>query len=203
MPRKSNTEERRAQIVDGLLQVMAERGYERASVQAIAKAAGLGAGLVHYHFDSKQEILLALVERLHDTFAVRFAARHDPEGDAPLDQLYAFLDARVARGKDADPKLVAAWVSIGAEAVHQPEVRAVYADVMTRDIDTLRKLVAATLTAEGRATRQARRIAVALLAAVEGVYQLAAAVPSSVPKGFAAPTLRTMARALLDEQAAR
>lgn len=203
MARKRNTEQRRAQIVDGLLAVMAERGYERASVQAIAKAAGLGAGLVHYHFDSKQGILLALVERLHETFEARFAARHDPAADAPLDQLYAFLDARVARGKDADPKLVAAWVSIGAEAVHQDEVRAVYADVISRDVDVLRGLVAGALDAEGRSTRQARRVAVALLAAIEGIYQLAAAVPSTVPKGFAAPTLRTMARALLDEQPAR
>ena len=40
---------------------MADRGYERASVTAIAKAAGLTPGLVHYHFHNKKEILLALV----------------------------------------------------------------------------------------------------------------------------------------------
>ena len=56
MARPSNTEERRQQIVEGLLRVMAERGYERASIAEIAKAAGLSPGLVHYHFTEKQEL---------------------------------------------------------------------------------------------------------------------------------------------------
>ena len=57
-------EERRAQIVDGLMRVLPEHGYERASVARIAKAAGLSPGLVHHHFENKQAILLALGERL-------------------------------------------------------------------------------------------------------------------------------------------
>ena len=35
MPRPSNREERRAQIVDGLMRVLPEHGYERASVARI------------------------------------------------------------------------------------------------------------------------------------------------------------------------
>ena len=58
MPRPSNTDARREQIVLGLQRVMAERGYEKATVSAIAQAAGLTPGLVHYHFKNKQEMLL-------------------------------------------------------------------------------------------------------------------------------------------------
>ena len=43
MPRPSNTQQRRAQIVDGMLTVMATTGYTRASIQAIARAAGIDA----------------------------------------------------------------------------------------------------------------------------------------------------------------
>lgn len=53
MPRPSNTAERQEQIVLGLLEVMAERGYEKASVASIARAAELSPGLVHYHFQTK------------------------------------------------------------------------------------------------------------------------------------------------------
>ena len=45
MPRPPNTEQRRSQIVGGLARVMAERGYAKATIQAIAKAAGLSPGL--------------------------------------------------------------------------------------------------------------------------------------------------------------
>jgi TetR/AcrR family transcriptional repressor of bet genes len=74
MARPSNTEERRQQIVEGLLRVMAKRGYERASIAEIAKEAGLSSGLVHYHFKDKQEILLTAVEQL--AARVRTRGRH-------------------------------------------------------------------------------------------------------------------------------
>ena len=121
MPRPSNTEERRAQIVDGLIAVMARQGYERASVAAIAAEAHLVPGLVHYHFESKLEILLALVEVLHARLRERTArllAGVDPED--PHARLAAFLDAHVATGTGADPQAVACWVAIAAEAVREP-----------------------------------------------------------------------------------
>ncbi|HEY4122015.1 MAG TPA: TetR family transcriptional regulator, partial [Byssovorax sp.] len=59
MERAPNVE-RRAQIVAALARVMAARGYERATVAQIAAEAGLAAGLVHYHFASKRDVLLTL-----------------------------------------------------------------------------------------------------------------------------------------------
>ena len=58
MPRKPNTELRRAQIVDALRQVVAVSGYSGATIQAIAAQSGLAPGLIHYHFDDKLEILV-------------------------------------------------------------------------------------------------------------------------------------------------
>jgi TetR/AcrR family transcriptional repressor of bet genes len=74
MPRPSNTAERRAQIIEGLLNVIAADGYEGATIASIAKAAGLGSGLVHYHFTTKQAILLALIERIGELIDARYRA---------------------------------------------------------------------------------------------------------------------------------
>ena len=104
---------------------MSERGYERASVAEIARAAGLTTGLIHYHFASKQNVLLALVERLAAGFEARFNERLDRAGDDPIKRLHAFVDAHLALDTAADPQAVAAWVTIGAEAIRQPEVRAI------------------------------------------------------------------------------
>ena len=41
MPRPSNTDQRRAQIIQALLEVMSERGYDGASMQDIEEATGL------------------------------------------------------------------------------------------------------------------------------------------------------------------
>jgi TetR/AcrR family transcriptional repressor of bet genes len=194
MGRPSNTEERRQQIVAGLLQVMAERGYDGASVAAIAKAAGLTPGLVHYHFKDKQEILLTLAEqlaaRVHERVASRLARVKGDDARARVD---AFLDAFLATGADADPASVASWVTISAEAIRQPEVRAIYEKVVRTDLEHLEELVGAVT-----GKRRARAVAAGLFAAIQGYFVLAASAPGLVPPGSAASTVKRMAAGLLD-----
>jgi TetR/AcrR family transcriptional repressor of bet genes len=200
MPRPTNTAERRAQIVRGLAHVLAERGYERASVQSIAAAAGLASGLIHYHFGSKQEILVALAAELAEAVRRRVVAA--PERARARDRLFAALDAYVARGEGADPEAVACWAAIGAEAARIPEVQTVYRAAMAESLRGLEDRVRDALREEGRSTRRARPIAAGLLAAIEGAFRIAAAAPDLLPAGFAAPTLRGMAGGLLDAEPA-
>jgi TetR/AcrR family transcriptional repressor of bet genes len=69
--RPSNSAERRAQIVAAMVQVVAAMGYERATVQEVARVAGLAPGLLHYHFKSKREVFLAMAEHLIASHAGR------------------------------------------------------------------------------------------------------------------------------------
>ncbi|MFT5685277.1 MAG: TetR/AcrR family bet gene transcriptional repressor, partial [Myxococcota bacterium] len=92
MPRPSNSHARRAEIVDGMLTVMATAGYERASIQAIAAAAGLTPGLLHYHFGSKEKILLAVLSSIEAAVTDRFLRRTD-ESSTPRQALDAWIDA--------------------------------------------------------------------------------------------------------------
>jgi TetR/AcrR family transcriptional repressor of bet genes len=204
MGRPKNTEQRRAEIVEGMLEVMAERGYDGASVQAIAKAAGLTGGLVHYHFGNKREILVALVEALAARLRARYDARvgeGDGEGDGegesgadPWCALDAFIDAHLALGPDADPRAVACWVAIGAEALRDEQVRRVYQRAVERQRSTLEALVTRCCPELDRDER--RRRAAVLLAAMQGAYQLAA-VTDVIPAGSAAPTVKAAARGVL------
>lgn len=198
MARPKNTEERRTQIVEGLLRAMGEHGYDGASVPRIAEAAGLAPGLVHYHFASKLDILLALIELLRERVMARFERRSAAANSARA-RLYAFLDAHVALGKDADPNAVACWVAIGAESLRQEAVQRAYKRVARHTLERLEQLVCATLRDEGRDPGAAAEIAAGLLSAVYGCYQLAIAAHAA-PQGFAAPTLRRMADGLLAAQ---
>ena len=198
MPRASNTTVRRAQIVDGLLAVMAREGYERASVARIAGASRLTPGLVHYHFESKGEILVALVGELERRVSQRVEARlARVSAGAARVRLAAYVDAHLATGAGADAAAVACWVAIGAEAIRQPEVARAYRAVLERAVDRLAALVRAVLVEDGRATRGARAMAAAIAATIEGAYRLAAAAPGVVPAGSAAPSLVAMVDGLL------
>ncbi len=57
MTRKEPKEERMQAIIEAAVEVFLDKGYEGASMEAIAKRAGLTKGGLYHHFNSKDEIL--------------------------------------------------------------------------------------------------------------------------------------------------
>jgi TetR/AcrR family transcriptional repressor of bet genes len=178
MGRKPNTETRRAQIVEALLAEMAAVGYERASTRSIAARAGLLPGLLHYHFKSKQEILLVLVDELIAAAEKRFAAVLESAA-APAAKLSAFVSTRVGLGAGSNEQQVKVWVNILAEAMGQASVRKRIAGWLGSDHRRLAKLFA---EAGGD---QPQEQAAAMVAMILGSFSLHALQIGSVPRGYA------------------
>ena len=80
-------DERRSRILDAALTEFAEKGFHRASTNAIAERAGVAKGLVFHHFKSKDELFSAVVDvvfaRMEDHFE-RTLADAPPEFFARL-----------------------------------------------------------------------------------------------------------------------
>ena len=185
MARSSNTEARRAEITGALLAVIARRGYEKATIQAIAAQAGLAPGLIHYHFKNKQEILVSLIAAMAEAANARYAAVLGDQVE-PAARLRAYLHARLGLGEGAAPEIVAAWVMIGAEAVRQPEVRTVYQRMVADELALLTTLLGDCLRAAGRSAEVAAPLAAGLAALIAGAYQLSSATTDVMPRGYAA-----------------
>jgi TetR/AcrR family transcriptional repressor of bet genes len=183
--RSSNTEARRAEITGALLAVIARHGYDKATIQAIAAQAGLAPGLIHYHFENKQEILVSLIGALAQAAHTRYVAVLGEQVE-PFERLRAYLRARLGLGEGAAPDIVSAWVMIGAEAVRQPEVRAVYRQMIADELALLTTLLTDCLRARERDTRGAATLAAGLAAMIEGAYQLSSAAAQVLPAGYAA-----------------
>lgn len=198
MARPSNTQERRKQIASALARVMAREGYDGASIALVAREAGLAPGLVHYHFERKQDILLDLLEGLVTEHAARVLARVEDAGEDPGARLDAFIDAHLATGRGADPAALACWVAITAEALRQPAVAARFEAGVQVLLDTLEQLVAACARARGLRAFDARAAAVGIFAAIQGYYVMAAVARPLVPRGTAAAATRRMAEGLLE-----
>jgi len=193
MPRKPNTEIRRAEIVAAMLKVMAKHGYGKATTQAVAREAGLAPGLIHYHFEDRREILMALVKSVAAISRQRYLLRLGSSSGA-TDRLRAYINGRLALGKDADPDAVAAWVVIGAEAIRDAKVREVYQEAIAAEIETLSALIAAFMAEQGKSSAGAAKLAAALVAFMEGAFQLASAAPKAMPKGYAAESALELIR---------
>lgn len=62
---KSGKEEKRELILDTAESLMMQISEREISVASIAKAAGIGKGSIYYYFQSKEEILYAVIERAY------------------------------------------------------------------------------------------------------------------------------------------
>jgi AcrR family transcriptional regulator len=73
---------RRAQLLDAAARLFRERGFHATSMRDIAKAVGMLSGSIYYHFDSKEEMLLAVYEegkrRVADAVDAAVASASDP-----------------------------------------------------------------------------------------------------------------------------
>lgn len=188
MPRPSNRRERRAQILAAFARVVAAHGYAGATIPQVAEQAGLAPGLIHYHFESKQELLLELLRHLQGVVDARLqerAARTDA-----WRELDAFIDAHLSR-EGEDRLAVACWQVLGAEALRDPELGRAYRRVVRGQ---LRRLEGILRRVPGADVKPA---AAAILAAIQGCFSLAATNPRAIPKGTAAASVRRMARGLL------
>lgn len=198
MGRPSNKVQRRAEIVAALLKVMAKTGYENASIQAISKEAGLTSGLVHYHFKSKQAILVELIELLNSTAQTRYLSLKQESTNAKQ-QLEAFIDSALALGEGANEEGVAAWVVIGAESIKQIEVREIYQSVVANNLKELQSLLKSYAKENNiNLSKQfIENIAATVIGSIEGAYQLASTASEITPRNYAAKTLKSMLFALL------
>ena len=63
MAPKQSPEDRRDAILEAAIGVFAQHGFDAATTDAIARAAGLSKGGLYWHFRSKDDILAALLEQ--------------------------------------------------------------------------------------------------------------------------------------------
>ncbi|XSG76041.1 TetR/AcrR family transcriptional regulator [Herpetosiphon llansteffanensis] len=63
-PRRDVRVERTAQIIEAATRLFAQHGIDQTSMDMLAKAVGMSKGVLYWYFESKEAIILALLEHL-------------------------------------------------------------------------------------------------------------------------------------------
>ncbi|NMO91378.1 TetR/AcrR family transcriptional regulator [Actinomycetospora sp. TBRC 11914] len=181
-------------LLDAGLAVFADRGYGAASVEEIARRAGVSVGSVYAHFTSKEKLFLALLERRAD----RETALAQTELAAGFDALLPALDRRLCEEADADHLAL-----LGAEAwlyaVRSPEFGKELAEHQARVQQVVTGLVAAERERRGvRWSLDDAEVAAVVSALHQGLVQQRRLRRGSVPDDLFGRTLTALLRGLED-----
>lgn len=93
-PRPDVSKERKNQILDAATNVFIRLGLHKARVDDIAEEAQLSKGAVYWYFDSKDDIVIAMLDRLFEREFSGLRELQDQDG-AAISQLEYFVDMTI------------------------------------------------------------------------------------------------------------
>lgn len=134
---------RSQQIVDAAAACFAQKGFHQTTMDDIARAAGISAGLIYRHFASKEDLIVALVEQHEQAQQQQVAQAH---ATPTLGQAFEVLFTAGSAGGDWQAE-GALLVEVVAEAMRNQRVAAV---VGRYDAALLHSLAAIIAQAQAR-----------------------------------------------------
>ena len=116
MPRIVDRTARRTEITSAATRVFAERGVTNTTVSDIVKAAGVAQGTFYLYFESKDDVVLAVVEQMGSEMLAAIEAAVTSSGTTAVQKLLGLRD--VLSSFDEDATVVEL-----ADFIHRPENR--------------------------------------------------------------------------------
>lgn len=124
MPGERAPEEvRRKQILAAAYEVASREGIDGLTVRAVAAQAGLSHGLIHFHFDRKQQLVHALLDWLLATTTVLQIPAEIARLPRALDRLHALLQQELDRFSH-EPRRIRLFLEFWTLGVRDAAIRA-------------------------------------------------------------------------------
>ncbi len=166
--RKASKETRRSQLIEATIDSLAKRGYSDTTLANVADGAGLSRGIVNFHFESKEKLLVATLQYMSDEYAGHWNAALEKAGPRPADRLWALVNADFDRRICTKRKL-AAWCAFWGEAKSRPTYQAL-CGMSDQTYQQAFVDLCAELKAEGGYAFDPEAMALAICAMMEGLW---------------------------------
>lgn len=129
-------EVRRTEIILTAEQLFAKKGYEKTSVEAIIKEAGIAKGTFYYYFKAKKDVLAALVEAIATKMEQHFRSILERDDLTAIKKLKLMLKG---------PEKQALVKSSVMKIIHKPENRELQEQLNIQSIKIIAPLIAKVL----------------------------------------------------------
>jgi TetR/AcrR family transcriptional repressor of bet genes len=159
---------RRSQIVRAAAAVLGRQGYAETSLKDVAREAGVAPGLLHYYFESKEELLLEVVTVTERQMVANWKSVVEAVDD-PLERIVTGLDHAEARCAE-QPEFFRLLLDLYTVSLSSPALRTRCARLRAHLIDEIEielRQVLGRLPAYSLVTP--RELAGAVLSAIDGI----------------------------------
>jgi AcrR family transcriptional regulator len=117
--KKSETSRR--QVLDAAIRQLAESGYAHTSVSDIAAAAGMSKGAVHYHFESKDDLIAQVLARCGEVMRERVREVWEAPGE-PQEKIRRAL-REMSRSRKPGSAELRVLADLMAQGIYDPKLR--------------------------------------------------------------------------------
>ncbi len=178
MPRPDVSQKRTAQILDAATVVFARSGVHQASMDDIAREVGLSKGSLYVYFESKDDIIAAIQQRLLNVDLE--ALRSFLAAPGPASWRLLLLTQRMAQDVERMSPMLSITYELYAVAVRSESVRQAYEDYFKAHRDILADLIRQGIKRGEFRDADAQQSAIAVMAVYQGLILLSAMDPHVV-----------------------
>ena len=148
MPGRHESEQvRRLQIIKAAYQVAAVRGLDGLTVRRVAVRARVSTGLVLFHFLTKGQLVIALLDWLLETTTVLHVTDDVARIPSPLDRLLALLHREMDR-LSSEPERIRLFFDFWAKGIRDEGIRSKMRHELARYREAFRPMAEEVLRAE-------------------------------------------------------
>jgi AcrR family transcriptional regulator len=135
---RKDVDERRAQILEATRNEALERGLAHLRVADVASRLGVSSGLIHYHFSSKDELLVEMLRTMATTDVARLRETVDVRSD-PVDRLDGVLREYLPAARRDESW--ALWIDWWDEALRSEALATISSEFDTAWVAILQDLI--------------------------------------------------------------
>jgi AcrR family transcriptional regulator len=190
--KKQTVEERRAEILEVTCQVVIERGFAGTRISDVAKRLDVSSSLIHYHFDSKEQLLAEAFAHYarNDLAEMEGEIQSAPTALAQLDRI---IQNYVPEGSDDVEWML--WIDGWGEALRNPMMKKISQELDLQTSDLLERVLSAGVDSGEFICASPSATAMRLTALVDGLAVQFAAHDGMMDRGQLIDHVRTVAAA--------
>lgn len=138
---------RRAQIIKAAYAVAASKGLDGFTVRDVAHKAGISHGLVLFHFKTRQQLIIALLDWLLATTTVLHITDDIARVTEPLDRLHGLLRTEMDR-LSREPRRIRLFFDFWAKGIRHAAIRSKMRRELARYREAFRPIAGEVLASE-------------------------------------------------------